>query len=259
MKFSIWEIWYNQILDDFGFSKEADERTASILNKMLKKYGSIKLESLIDNLHHENAAIHNFHRDRSDIRNFIVFGAGPSLKKDIEVIRSKCNIEDPEDYILIVADGATSALLEEKVVPDIIVTDLDGDLDDLMLANKLGSVFVLHAHGHNFDKVLKYAEKLKKVMGTTQSKPYSNLYNFGGFTDGDRAVFLAVALGAEKIVLAGMDFGNMTTKYSRPELDNEVAEADETKQKKLKYAEELIDWVLENEDVEIVNLSKDHL
>jgi len=48
----------------------------------------------------------------------------------------------------------------------------------------------------------------------------------------------------------------MTTKYSRPDLADEVAIADEIKQKKLKYAEELVDWLDDNEDIEIINLSK---
>lgn len=256
MNFKQWEKWYEEILKDFGFSRDGDERTACILNELLSKKGSINIENLLNNLHHENAVIHNFHRDKSDIKNFMVFGAGPSLKKDIEYIKTKCNIEDSENYIIIAADGATSALLEEKIVPDIIVTDLDGKIEDLMLANELGSFFVLHAHGNNFDQILNYTEKIHKVLGTTQSRPFSNLYNFGGFTDGDRSVFLAAALGAEIIVLAGMDFGKIVTKYSRPNIKTETAEADEIKQKKLQYAEKLINWLKKNENIEIVNLSK---
>jgi 2-amino-4-hydroxy-6-hydroxymethyldihydropteridine diphosphokinase len=256
MKFEEWNNWYEKILGDFGFSREEDERTASILNELISKYDSIKIENLLANLHNKNATVHNFHRDRSNVKNFIVFGAGPSLKKDIEHIRTICNIEDPEDYILIAADGSTTALLEEKTVPDIIVTDLDGKLEDLMLANELGSFFVLHAHGNNFDQILKYTEKIHKVLGTTQSKPFSNIYNFGGFTDGDRAVFLAVALGAEKIILAGFDFGKIITRYSRPDIETETAEADELKQKKLQYAKKLIDWCKTNENAEIINLSE---
>lgn len=256
MNFEEWDKWYKKILKDFGFSREEDERTACILNELLSKHGSISIENLINNLNHDNVAIPNFHRNRVDIKNFMVFGAGPSLKKDIEYIRTKYTIENPENYIIIAADGATTALLEEKVVPDIIVTDLDGKIEDLMLANDFGSFFVIHAHGNNFDQIIKYTKKFHKILGTTQSKPFSNLYNFGGFTDGDRAVFLAAALAAEKIVLAGMDFGKIVTKYSRPNIKTETAEADEIKQKKLQYAEELIDCLKNNENIEIINLSK---
>ena len=257
MKFETWNQWYKRILEDFGFSKDEDEKTAKVLNEILDKQDSIKFKNLIDNIPNENPIFQNTNKAR-DIKNAIVFGAGPSLKKDIKLIKDKCN-ENKEyfkDYILIVADGATTGVLEENILPDIIVTDLDGKIEDLMLANEMGSVFVLHAHGNNLDQILKYTKTINKVLGTTQSKPLSNLYNFGGFTDGDRAVFLAVALGVKKIILAGMDFGNITTKYSRPNLASEIAEADEVKKKKLKYAEELVEWIKNNEDVEVINLNE---
>ena len=93
-------------------------------------------------------------------------------------------------------------------------------------------------------------------MGTTQAQPIGNLYNFGGFTDGDRALFLAVALGASQITLAGMDFGDIVTKYSRPNLENDTAEADDFKKKKLVYAEKFTQWIIDNENVEVINLKE---
>jgi len=241
MKFSEWKSVYNQILDDFGFSKKMDEESADLLNDILKKQGSIKFENLLDNLPNKKIAT----------KTFIVFGAGPSLKSNIKHIRENLDINN---YILIAADGATTALLEEKIVPNIVVTDLDGKLEDLLLANDLKSFFVIHAHGNNADEIVKYTPKFKKVLGTTQSKPVANLYNFGGFTDGDRAVFLATALGAKKILLAGMDFGKYVTSYSRPDMDVEIDIADEIKQKKLKYAEQLVDWIKNNENIDVIDI-----
>lgn len=243
MKFNKWEELYEKILDDFGFSKKMDEESANILSSILKRQGSIKLEDLLDNI--PSKKITN--------KNFMVFGAGPSLKSNIKHIKKDLAIDD---YILIAADGATTALLEEEIVPDIVVTDLDGKLADLLIANASGSFFVIHAHGNNSEEIIKYTPKFKKVLGTTQSKPVTNLYNFGGFTDGDRAVFLATALGAKKILLAGMDFGKLVTKYSRPDMEAEVDIADETKQKKLKYAQQLIKWIKNNENVVIRNIMK---
>mgnify|MGYP006388560551 CR=1 FL=1 len=43
------------------------------------------------------------------------------------------------------------------------------------------------------------------VVGTTQSAPLSNVYNFGGFSDGDRGVFAAHELGASSVSLIGFD------------------------------------------------------
>lgn len=246
MKFEEWEKWYNKILNDFNFSREDDEKSSEFLNKTLeeeKYYPFEELKEYVNNLNSNN------HKPPL----FIVFGAGPSLKKDIQYIKDQKSHE--KNYIIIAADGATTALLEEKIIPDIIVTDLDGKIDDLLLANKLKSFFVIHGHGHNQKAIDKYLNNFEKVLPTTQSKPYDKLYNFGGFTDGDRAVFLAVALGAKKIVMGGMDFGKITTKYSRPNIDTKIAEADEIKQKKLEYAEKLIDWISENKNIDILNLS----
>ena len=241
MDINEWEIWYTKILDDFGFSREGDEKTADILNNILDKKGCLNIDDLYD-----------YVLEKTLSNNYIVFGAGPSLKSNIIKIK---NDYDLNNYILIAADGATTALLEEDIIPDIIVSDLDGKISDLLIANSQKIVFAVHAHGDNEAKIKTYTNILNNVFGTTQSIPEGNLYNFGGFTDGDRAIFLAVELGAEKILLAGMDFGTKVTKYSRPNIKEDIEDADEIKQKKLKYAEELTNWIKNNEDSELVNLT----
>lgn len=240
MDFGIWEKWYNEILDDFGFSKDDDEASAKELDEILFDEGALTLEDLYELIH--------TYRKSND---FIVFGAGPSLKKHIQELKENYDLND---YTLIAADGATTALIEERIIPDIIATDLDGTINDILLANCRGSLMVIHAHGNNKEAILKYAPFFDNILGTTQSKPHGNLYNFGGFTDGDRAIFLAVALEAENIILAGMDFGDVVTKYSRPNIPGATGPADEIKKKKLVYAEKLTNWVSENEDVAIINL-----
>ena len=181
----------------------------------------------------------------------IVFGAGPSLKKHIQMIKKEFDLKN---YVLIAADGATSALIEEKIAPDIVVTDLDGNMDDILIANIKGANVVVHAHGDNLKQIVQFTPFFTNVLGTTQSQPAGNLYNFGGFTDGDRSIFLSVALGACEIHLAGMDFGEIVTKYSRPNLPDIVGPADEIKRKKLEYAERFTNWVIDNEDVNILKL-----
>ena len=127
-------------------------------------------------------------------------------------------------------------------------------MDDILLANLRGANIAVHSHGDNLDAVVKYAPFFSNVIGTTQAQPVGNIYNFGGFTDGDRAIFLAVALGASEITLAGMDFGDIVTRYSRPNLKTDLAEADEFKKKKLMYAARLTQWIVDNENVDIINL-----
>ena len=237
MEFGEWSIYYEEILNDFGFSREDDEKSAQLLDEILSEEGCLTLDDL--------SKIVGF----SD--KFIVFGAGPSLKEHIQKVKENYDLKE---YVLVAADGATTAMVEERVAPDIIVTDLDGNLDDILLANLRGANVVIHAHGDNSDKIAQLTPFFTSVLGTTQAQPVGNLYNFGGFTDGDRAMFLAVALGASEMILAGMDFGTIVTKYSRPNLITETAKADDIKLKKLGYAEKFTNWIIENEKVDLINL-----
>ena len=239
MEFGLWEKYYTKILEDFGFSRENDEESAKLLDEILSTEGCLTLDEL--------GEIVGF----SD--KFIVFGAGPSLKEHVKLLKEGYDLKN---YVLVAADGATTALIEEKIAPDIVVTDLDGNLDDILLANFRGANIVIHAHGDNIEKIAGLTKFFTSVLGTTQAQPVGNLYNFGGFTDGDRAMFLAVALGASEITLAGMDFGDIVTRYSRPNIETDLAEADDFKKKKLGYGEEFTQWIIDNENVEINNLCK---
>lgn len=239
MEFGLWEKYYTEILEDFGFSRENDEESAKLLDEILSTEGCLTLDEL--------GEIVGF----SD--KYIVFGAGPSLKQHVQLLKDEYDLKD---YVLLAADGATTALIEQKIAPDIVATDLDGNLDDILLANFRGANIVIHAHGDNMDKIAKLTPFFTSVLGTTQAQPIGNLYNFGGFTDGDRALFLAAALGASQIILAGMDFGDIVTKYSRPNIETETTQADDFKKKKLRYAEKFTQWIIDNENVEIINLKE---
>jgi uncharacterized Rossmann fold enzyme len=74
---------------------------------------------------------------------------------------------------------------------------------------------LVHAHGDNLEAIKENVPDLKgAVLGTTQTDPASggNLDNFGGFTDGDRAAFVAQHFGAVRIVLLGFDFNEIGDK-----------------------------------------------
>jgi uncharacterized Rossmann fold enzyme len=152
------------------------------------------------------------------------------------------------DKTLIAADGATSAVLEYRD-PEIIVTDLDGIVKDQLEAWQRGTWMVVHAHGDNVVQVRKMVPKLKeRIIGTTQVEPFGRLYNFGGFTDGDRAAFMAHELGAKRIYLAGMDLGSKIGKHSG---DKDV----KRKLIKLKICGELLAWLAGELGANITNLT----
>ena len=240
MDFNEWEGWYKEILETLGFLRDDDEKTAELLDKILDEKGCLTIEQFFDEM-----------MEKKDTSKFIVVGAGPSIKKHIKYIKENYDLND---YLIVSADGATTAMLEDDLVPDIVATDLDGKMEDLLAANSLGSYFVIHAHGNNEELIDNWTTKFDKILGTTQSVPIGHLYNFGGFTDGDRAMFFAIALGCEEMVLAGMDFGTTVTKYSRPNIEGATGPADEIKTKKLIFAERLLAWIKENTDVKVINL-----
>jgi uncharacterized Rossmann fold enzyme len=185
MWFEEWEPIYLRILDEFGFSRIEDERSARVLETLLIGK-TICGEACISSRISEDVTI---------------CGDALSLAPDLRSLGIRGTV--------ISADGATKTLIEAAVRPDIIVTDLDGDIRSQVQANQ-------HAHGDNLATI----EDLVKcfegpIAGTTQSKPFGYLHNFGGFTDGDRAVMLARHFGAKRIRLLGFDFKEPRWKEGR--------------------------------------------
>ena len=171
-------------------------------------------------------------------------GAGPSLSRSISTLKKYPNVTK------IVADGAVKALLEHNIKPQILVTDLDGDIASIKKIGKTKIPIIIHAHGNNYDK-LDIVSKLQNKIGTTQTEKFGKLENFGGFTDGDRCVFLAENFHAKKIILFGMDFGDKIGKYSKKKVMDR-----KTKLKKLEYGKKLLEWLAKESDSELYTTSK---
>lgn len=207
MKFAEWFPYYQGIRAEFGYSTEKDQEATMILSEMIKKR-ALEPKVLDKKIRGKNV---------------LVIGAGPSLEDE----KSLKFIKKNKNFVKIVADGAVQFLIENKIKPDIVVTDLDGNPAALQKAEKGGALMVVHAHGDNTNMLKKLVPKFKKLVGSTQVMPVENVHNFGGFTDGDRGVFLAEEFGAKKIVLVGMDFGNSIGKYSK----KKVKDAELKKQK----------------------------
>lgn len=191
MKYAEWEPYYKAILEDFGWTPEGDEVAARIMAPMLPDPAPTmsRLKQLIKG------------------RDVLVCGKAPRLKDDLNGL-------DRSKYTVIAADGATSVLLAAGIIPDVIVSDLDGNHADLLKANEAGALVLAHAHADNIPSVRALVPKLKNVIGTTQARPFDHVYNFGGFSDGDRCVFLAKEFGARSIRIIGFDLNdtNVTPK-----------------------------------------------
>jgi len=225
MNFEEWEPHYKQIIADFAFNREDDERAAEYLSRTLKepRAGLELVEERLLKRMLEGKTVY-------------IFGEGPTLDDDVANYTF--------DGTIIAADGATTALLKNRIVPHIIVTDLDGKVSDQVKAAKEGSVVLIHAHGDNQKNLEKWVHRfIGKIAGTTQSRPDDILINYGGFTDGDRAIFLADHFKAKAIKLVAFDFMEVG--------DYKSEAAKKLKIRKLTWANLLI-GILNNEEIEFI-------
>ncbi len=101
---------------------------------------------------------------------------------------------------------AGKSILNYDVVPDVHVTDGEEGWRVLKDLEENGAIIVLHAHGDNVELLKEIVPKLERFVATTQVEPIDMVYNFCGFTDGDRAVMIAKHFKAKSIRLVGFDF-----------------------------------------------------
>ena len=222
-----WKKRYFSILKELNYSQKKDKESALILDSILQKTDTIKkIERLIQG------------------KTVFVIGSGPSLSFAISKLKKL------KKSVKIAADSSLKPLVDNGIIPDIIVTDLDGNEDTIKKISKTKSIFVIHAHGDNIEK-LEMVKKIKNCIGTTQTNPFNKIKNFGGFTDGDRGVFLASHFNAKKIILFGMDFGNKIGKFSNTKKSDR-----EIKLKKLEIGRDLLIWLSTITKSELFTTSK---
>ena len=226
MMISGWKKRYSEIRKEFNYSEKKDKESAVILNSIIKKSNiNEKIISLV--------------KDKT----VFVIGSGPSLSTAIPILKNF------KKTIKIAADSSVKLLVDNGIIPDIVITDLDGDESILKKIGKK-SIFIVHAHGDNVEK-LEFAKKFTKCIGTTQSNPFEKIQNFGGFTDGDRGVFLANHFDAKKIILFGMDFGEKIGRHS-----NTKKSERKIKLMKLHKGKLLLEWLSTITKSELFTTSK---
>ena len=222
MRLEAWLKHYDEIVKEFGYDPKKDYYSSTILSSLLGNRTILEKEIA-----------------KKINKEVYIIGNSASLSQELKMVGRP----------IIVADDAVKIVSEYGIIPDIILTDLDGDINTILEMNTKGTLVGIHAHGDNLHLLEKYVPKFKKnVFGTTQNKPLWNIYNFGGFTDGDRCVFLAQHFKAEKIHLIGFDFELPTRKEGKNS---------DVKKKKLAWAKKLIDLLKKEYGIEIhYNLKK---
>ena len=192
MRASDWELLYSEILDDMGYSREDDESTVRVLKAVTVNCDLV---------------------DPDDVRDMFsgsctVAGDADCLESDIESF--------PPTGTLVSSGSAVHRLLDAGLTPDVVVTDLDGDMPSQLEASSRGALTFVHAHGDNAEAVREWAGRFSgPVVLTTQSRPESTVFDFGGFTDGDRAVCISQEMGASSIRLIGFDLDHPRPKDGR--------------------------------------------
>jgi uncharacterized Rossmann fold enzyme len=178
MNFAEWEPHYRKILAYFGFDRAGDEEAARLLALLLDRDDLPRLAALADG------------------REVTVCGNAPCLAGQLGQVRGT----------VFAADAAAEVLDRGGIRPDAIFTDLDGATDLFIDLNRQGTVIVVHAHGDNMPLLRHWVPRFSgPLVATTQAGPLPHVHNFGGFTDGDRAVFAAHALGAASVTILGFD------------------------------------------------------
>jgi uncharacterized Rossmann fold enzyme len=210
MQYREWRPAYEAILADFGYDESADERSRDLLAGLLDGERPLRPDDL------------------EFPGTVAVCGAAPSLAGELNRARNADAV--------IAASTAADVLREAGVAVDCMVTDLDKTPATARELTEAGTPVAVHAHGDNAEAVREQVPTFRgsSVLPTTQTEPVPPIVNPGGFTDGDRAAFLADECGAESLVFPGWSFD-----------DPSVGEA---KARKLLWAERLLRWLERRRD-----------
>ncbi|MFB6219779.1 MAG: 6-hydroxymethylpterin diphosphokinase MptE-like protein [Halobacteriaceae archaeon] len=201
MEFAEWEPVYEAILAEFGYGRDGDERARDALG----------------------AAYSGTPPDPPGGGTVAVAGAGPSLPAELDRAAAADRVY--------AASTAATTLRDHGVGVDAMVTDLDKNPGTAVALTRRGTPVAVHAHGDNVAAVEEHVPAMDHdcVVPTTQAAPHPPVRNFGGFTDGDRAAFLADHAGADALVFPGWDFED-------PSVGAE-------KRRKLRWAARLLRWL----------------
>ena len=189
MEYVEWAPFYERIRTEFDFPFERE------------KVAAARLEALLPPVARSHALARI--RARLSKRDVIVVGLAPRAGPP-PIWRLPSSDPSP---VVVAADGAAAPCLDAGIVPTVIVTDLDGPMPTEVGANGRGSLVVVHAHGDNLTAIEEWLPQFPgELAGSWAGAPGPTLFNVGGFTDGDRAAFLAERSGARRILLWGFDF-----------------------------------------------------
>jgi uncharacterized Rossmann fold enzyme len=195
MDFKEWEPLYEQILADFGYGRSGDraarDRLQSVFTDQVDGVPDQVVRETLETVDFTGATV-------------AVVGGAPTLDSELDAVG---------DVDAVVAASNAAARLRTAGIPvDCMVTDLDKTPETAAELSHEGTPVAVHAHGDNVELVETHVPALDPqwVVPTTQAKPTEMVHNFGGFTDGDRAAYLADTVGAKRLRFYGWDITDET-------------------------------------------------
>ena len=227
MQFDEWRPAYEAILADFGYDRVSDERARDELATIVGHPSDA--DEGVRESQPGRRAIHPLGLPDLQLAGTVaICGAAPSLAEELSI---------PADADRVVAASTAAVVLREAGIGvDCMVTDLDGDPATARSLTAAGTPVAVHAHGDNLAAIREHVPRFEvgAVLPTTQAAPRGPVVNPGGFTDGDRAAFLADEVGADRLVFAGWRFDDPAV--------------DAAKARKLLWAERLLHWLERRRD-----------
>ena len=206
VSFTAFEPIYAAILADLGFDRAADQQARDLAAEYARPFEARRLAAL-------------------DGARVAVVGAAPSLASELDAFD-----ESTVDAI-VAASTAVDTLADRGIDVDLMVTDLDKNVETAHALTHSETPVAAHAHGDNIPALRELLPKFDPdwTLVTTQAEPAGGVENLGGFTDGDRAAFLAHAFGADELQFVGWQFDDPSV--------------EPLKARKLRWAEQLLFWL----------------
>jgi uncharacterized Rossmann fold enzyme len=207
MNYDAWSDVYRAVLADFGYDPVGDERARDVLAGLADPFETGRLQEMLEG------------------QTVAVAGGAPSLAEADDLTLAR------RTDVVVAASTAADVLADAGVEVDLMVTDLDKNAGTARGLTRAGVPVAAHAHGDNVPAVREWVPRFdsEHTLPTTQAEPCGPVENFGGFTDGDRAAFLADHFGADRLVFPGWDF--------------EAPAVGPEKRRKLLWAERLLYWL----------------
>jgi 2-amino-4-hydroxy-6-hydroxymethyldihydropteridine diphosphokinase len=231
VEYGLWAPRYREIARTFGFSLDQERVAADRLRSLLP--AEARTEPIARC------------RARIEGREAVVVGLAPGAGAP------PLHLLPPTDRhrVVLASDGAAARCLAASIVPDVIVTDLDGPVASELTANARGALVVVHAHADNVPALERWVSEFSgSLAGSWAGPPTPELIDLGGFTDGDRAAYLAEAVGASRVLLWGFDF----ERVEEPAGDDAGR-----KLRKLAFARESLVWLVRNSRTPILEWRRD--